>query len=1503
MTSNSKLLNPFLLFAFFMITAAGHAGPPPASLILHAPLETDESSSVGPAPSSSEKSLFSFEKDQERSFLRLAKQTKEKDSRTALAWPGKSLISNAQGTVSFWFKADKPDPLGKSSSARLELAGTGGGEWTLTAKTLPYQPTKNLGSEEAKSAAEAAMKASMDESGFKMAGAEKGPAVEEMSETRLEDSPVETLVVEIRMKLFAEGGPSSGVKAALDSSKGGAWHHILWTWRAGHHSLWIDGKMRCSDGPEKTISRLQPGIGEQAEIKLMPGGAGISDLRISGRFTDPATAAEAAKLKSSEYAPDPPAFRVWADWAPLTGRTVAYSDVSGLDDATEVRLDCVDIKSGKVLASRLMRQLPSRLGEALLKITDDGSAMQPGEYRLDAAALDSSGKEFGRASSETFKVPEMDWPWLRFTGGDRAHRKIKILPPFTPLAVKGGNTVSTVLWDFVLDRSGLPKSISSAKAGGEILESTVVLEATSDGKTLEFSGGSGLGAVESNEDTASWKSELSSPEGHRMTVDALMEYDGMTRFDLTITPKEVLKLDRTILRIPYRSEVVRLAHASLWLWFLAIEKDEAGKYRCDTIQWCTLKPETKRAPGVLFNSDDVFTAAYLNDTPTRNRFAPYMHIGNYERGLSWFAENDKGWIHDLGKVPSMEFIAEGKDTFLRLNLVAKPVEIKEPLMIRFYLMPNPMKPLPPNWRTWVLGDYGQIQNEVSRNSKFRFWWHWGEYADAFKPYPGAGDPDRPEAAVQKSKGLHKLANELTYKDWLGKFKDSLKKDPPIRHIPFINYGTPGGFPCWDQQTMETPFTWKLHNNAPVRNYIAYWGDRCFKEIGILGYYIDEPYAQNYSYNVLASDAPYIRDDGTREIGYQYLDGREYVRRIKQTFCDLGADYPVWLHTTSYRNYAAYSFADISMDGEHPSIWVPEFDNYHYFYNPRYSRGYLAGQNMGLVGFQMFHGNTNPKMSDPDFFAKVHRKTRTFLATTLPCGVVPNPPSILMDYNRIQNLNYFAGISDDGVEDLSTHNQEAWLPGIIFKPKPLAIGGIRSPGKKRALLYVGAPEEKEFAGRTAIEMDGSFAKLGLGGKFVHAWNAEDGVSLPAGGKMVFEAAPQDFAALLLEGRDYPQAPRPDGCILGVSFDKGMEPDFGAGMMPPEISKAGTAATADGKDGKAFGAEPGGGAVGYPVVPSWFAGTAEFDLKPEITGKEQLRLVKLDHHLGTSLLLAQEKGKDGLVLELCETRITEKPVTVNADENPKGPVERHFFALPDGAKGSWHHVVLSWRAGQYDLYLDGKSLGQIHNPSAPRLRDDRAPAMGVIVGDDGKPGQIKALIDSLLVYDWPFGKEDAMAADQRQAMKPAPRPVPANDMSIFYSLKNMENLMVSAYMRNAPEFWKGNKTRFTVTDKANHSKPLAATDVETWHGTAFRGLFLANTSALKPETDMGLKGEGMDDLDLGGGKKSGGSSASSIWILKVELIKTEQDPATKQHKETVLITKEEEISVNPVDLDED
>jgi len=192
---------------------------------------------------------------------------------------------------------------------------------------------------------------------------------------------------------------------------------------------------------------------------------------------------------------------------------------------------------------------------------------------------------------------------LRITGGDvnitqsppswfanRIGVTEEVLPPWTPIALDG-DCARVVLREYRLGASGLPESIISRGLPLLAAPASLTLDAAvATWQRRQISAAPGK---------VIWEAEGRWPNV-RATLRTTLEYDGMLRYDLTLTPVAAgVRLRNLELALPYRSE---------------------------------------RA---LFGVSVVAT-----------NFTPYHEVADMETGLAWFCEWAKGW--QIGAAPCLE---------------------------------------------------------------------------------------------------------------------------------------------------------------------------------------------------------------------------------------------------------------------------------------------------------------------------------------------------------------------------------------------------------------------------------------------------------------------------------------------------------------------------------------------------------------------------------------------------------------------------------------------------------------------------------------------------------------------------------------------------------------------------------------------------------------------------------------------------------------------------------
>lgn len=349
------------------------------------------------------------------------------------------------------------------------------------------------------------------------------------------------------------------------------------------------------------------------------------------------------------------------------------------------------------------------------------------DVHLSLIARDGARRDITR----TFE--HQQFPWERNELG----RERVVIPPFTPLVVNDADaSVACVLRRHQLDDTGLWQQVVSEDR--ELLVEPMRVELESDGQRVVATGDS-LTFTERAADRvrgqAAWHA---GPVRGRTEFE--FEYDGLMRIVLGLEPGTV-SIDAMQLVIPLKSSEAWLMHpvtdllrhhyagvipnGSGRLW-------EYGGARHDVRYTETGRPDPD---GKVWDSRHV--ARWQLPGP----FVPYIWLGGPERGICWFAENDRDWSLDPEQ-PTLEIRRRGATTELLVKFVTRPFALTRPRTIAFGLMATPAKPMPEqpvNFRRWWAGS---MSADTTNTAHFNFMgacYYWGAAGPCFAFYPAFQD--------------------------------------------------------------------------------------------------------------------------------------------------------------------------------------------------------------------------------------------------------------------------------------------------------------------------------------------------------------------------------------------------------------------------------------------------------------------------------------------------------------------------------------------------------------------------------------------------------------------------------------------------------------------------------------------------------------------------------------------------------------------------------------------
>lgn len=543
----------------------------------------------------------------------------------------------------------------------------------------------------------------------------------------------------------------------------------------------------------------------------------------------------------------------------------------------KAKIDIVSLEERKLIETKLIKGFKENYR---LEIRFDTSLFPVGEYRADVQLLN---KEEKILSSQSSKFQLLSKPkWLNSQAGITE----KVLSPWTPIEIKG-KTVSC--WGRIYDFSQSLFPVRIETANKSILFSPISLNCKLNGKDISYK--KCRSSVRSKSKAKVILQSSAESDGIEFRTNSLIEYDGMIKIDLILSPKKKITVDNLILRIPLKKEYATLYH----FWPQGEGKDEL------------LQSITQNSGALPENGMQL-------------PFKPFVWLGNEEGGLSWFSESDKGWNNENSK-KAITITPTSEKIILNIILIDKPIQIDSSLEYTFGLQATPVKPFPENWREWKIchgAYYGMEKGKPSILKKLKdmgvgtivYHENWSDilnYSDT---------PYREELKNLVSE-THKLGMKIllyfgyTLSDiapeW-GPYHEELllkepEADPGIR--PIIS---------WENDLPPQNYIGVCYN-GPWQDFLASGVKHVMEKYKIDGVYLDgtsEPFAcSNYLHGCAYKDK-----DSAIRYTYPIFARRNLMKRLYNICAKKGG--LVDVHQSSCMVMPALSFATSYWDGEHLS---------------------------------------------------------------------------------------------------------------------------------------------------------------------------------------------------------------------------------------------------------------------------------------------------------------------------------------------------------------------------------------------------------------------------------------------------------------------------------------------------------------------------------------------------------------------------------------------------------
>ncbi|MCC6579766.1 MAG: hypothetical protein IT440_04945 [Phycisphaeraceae bacterium] len=617
-------------------------------------------------------------------------------------------------------------------------------------------------------------------------------------------------------------------------------------------------------------------------------------------------------------------------------------------------------------------------------------------------------------------------PWLgNSLGKDRV-----VIPPFTPLKAMD-NTIECWGRQYGFNGTALPEHIQSQ---GEALLAggiQLVLE-TEKGAEVGTPADAQVSWDEIAPDRADFRGKIRF-ESLTASVRGSMEYDGLIRYEITVTPTAPLSVKRLSLEVPLQQ--VRYLHAIGEIHtpaFYLMESQpgqtpDSAPPVWGTPQW-TAAQTIWRQPGRFPASQGVIWSS-VGAEGKQGSFLSSIWVGDHQRGFTWFADSDKDWVHDQ-EHPCLTLHRE-KDAFrLGVHLIAKPYTITGEHTYVFALAATPIrKRLVGSSARFQIGDLGGFANV------------WGKYREqgiVCKDFWLA----KKHFAKAKREGLVKnvyMCNDLPA--W---------GDADVRYMQYewVNFPLqfyPGAQTHMPFKICGTAADNYLSVRAPLEpsrsDYTVFRMAQWIHEAEVGGIYMDECYPFR-STNIHHANGAYVHPNGkVRGVTYQ-LETRDLLKRCAVLGHLHGNTSPwVSVHMTGGMMPGVFSFADLCLDGE---AGLPETMDYMDYWPMEY---------MEVTGAGAFGGNLAwlPMLGYGDRAYKQTKPTRTLMALLKLYDIWIWPTSLNMTvFRQLKDIEKEFGIGQDDCCWLGYWDKSAsvWFP----LPPSLRASAYYRPGKG-ALIYV------------------------------------------------------------------------------------------------------------------------------------------------------------------------------------------------------------------------------------------------------------------------------------------------------------------------------------------------------------------------------------------------------------------------------------------------------------------
>lgn len=564
------------------------------------------------------------------------------------------------------------------------------------------------------------------------------------------------------------------------------------------------------------------------------------------------------------------------DYLRVTGDFIQFDDRAKIDRCEVViapKSGAQGTKAGKELAREDFKIDELSYVRGLIHLKD----IPYGEYVATLTCFDKDGRVLRTSEAAFEKKDPSSFVWWNTKAGNID----KVLAPWTPVK-NSGDAVEVWGRTMTIGAAGLPAEIISA--GKNVLAGPMSLQAEmADGKTIEAAGGK-LKRISKAD--YRYVAESTGKLGNiDVTSRVTVEYDGMYKVEMTLTPRGEAKVDSLKMVVPIAAETGEYIYG----------KAEGVRTNFD------MRFVPKEGTGVIWDCRKAETSAMVEGS-----FIPYVWIGNTKRGFCWFADSDQGWTPNA-KTPAIHLVrnTNGGPLDLVFNFIASPETITQPRTIVFAFQASPVKAMRPGWRmdTWWCGD--TFTNFVYPDGKGSTIW---------QSLPFTKDVEACRKMVE--------ARHAEYEFFPGGPKRRSNA------VPYFEHNSMG--PSFEQKyfgeewqaAREKAGLGQLWYGESLQDYIIHNLDKWIKDCGIDGWYLDN--VRPVTSDNTDAGRGYLLPDGRTQPTYNLFAMREFFLRLRAIWQENGKTSEIVNHMTNNMILPWNGAVDIAYDGEHHVIY-PDMD--------------------------------------------------------------------------------------------------------------------------------------------------------------------------------------------------------------------------------------------------------------------------------------------------------------------------------------------------------------------------------------------------------------------------------------------------------------------------------------------------------------------------------------------------------------------------------------------------